>query len=74
MLEADGTDEEEVPECAPCWFCGSTKAGDRVDIKFHFYVRCLDCEARGPQAYDRAEAVRAWNAAAERIATTGAPR
>lgn len=44
----------------PCPFCGS----EDVDVlsKNHFpYVSCNDCDCRGPDKYDPAEAVDAWN-------------
>lgn len=43
-----------------CPFCG----GDpelRHDIKFHYAVKCSECEACGPRHHDPNDAMLAWN-------------
>ncbi len=48
---------EELNDCP---FCGSQRFAVTDDFRFH--VKCLDCEAVGPGAWDAEEAREKWNA------------
>lgn len=44
----------------PCPFCGSTNVGDMKG-----WVQCFNCNASGPDSYDKKKAAEAWNHRAE---------
>ena len=65
--------EEKIDKLKPCMFCGTTeKVIDKeigpvyLDIhEFnngeHWYVNCMNCGARGPEAMSRRLAAKKWN-------------
>ena len=44
----------------PYPFCGSTNVGDMKG-----WVQCFNCNASGPDSYDKKKSVEAWNRRAE---------
>ena len=63
----DGTGGErrcEVSEASPCPFCGSSDVKpkpDEIQFTSSWWVVCLACRGRGPEACHADEAIRAWN-------------
>lgn len=45
---------------ANCPFCGGTDC-DAIPQKFGIAVICYKCDAAGPSAYTKGEAVKLWN-------------
>ena len=48
----------------PCPFCNSTSMAVMQDSKFDWWtVRCLVCDARGPETNTESRAIEQWNKA-----------
>ncbi len=57
---------------APCPFCGAMPEVDDEGRYYGlYYVRCLNCDARGPLGDDADEAIRLWNKRANTITEGG---
>jgi len=57
--------EPVEPELEPCPFAERNTIGNNLGIiavtQRDWFVKCRDCDARGPRKSTRLEAIRAWN-------------
>lgn len=52
----------DIPQPKPCPYCGSMNVGALYHIVDEmYYVRCSDCNMRGPEKKYKAIAQRAWD-------------
>jgi len=49
-------------ELKPCPFCGSATAAVKMPEEYTYYIKCRQCEARGPETGMKAAAIKCWNA------------
>jgi Lar family restriction alleviation protein len=48
------------PKIVPCPFCGG-EGRVRIDIKFHYWITCVECESTGSIRYSESKAIEVWN-------------